>query len=200
MNTFVIPIAHPSWILRGNWAHSTLQPRYLATAKQILDGTYEPIDVNSLPSNANIDPTLEQLHAFSNNTSNPYTVDIECAGDHLVMVGILSIPNEDYICVRFRGLHGSIYDPDTICPKTHWLFDFLANQAIEKIFHNGQAFDVPYLENQGFTVAGFVDDTMLQAHLTYAELPKKLAFLAQVYCNIPNWKTLVKPEDEEKEQ
>jgi hypothetical protein len=79
------------------------------------------------------------------------------------------------------------------------LFDLLSSSDIEKIFHNGQAFDIPYLEEQGFVVNGFEEDTMLQAHLTYAELPKKLVFLALVYAGIPYWKYLVSEEDEEKE-
>jgi len=77
------------------------------------------------------------------------------------------------------------------------LADFLVRQDVEKIFHNGQAFDIPYLEDMGFKVGGYVSDTMLRAHLTYAEHRKGLEFLASTYANMPGWKKMVKEGDEE---
>ena len=200
MKLSVVPIVHPSWCFRGNWAHSSIQPSFLRRAKEVSEGRYVPVDTTTVPPEANLFPTLEDLHAFANETSGPLFTDIECAGDHLVCVGLLR-PDGAYVCVRFRRQGGDIYDPDTLPDRAEWLYGVLGDASIEKVFHNGQAFDIPYLEKIGFEVNGYVGDTMLQAHLTYGrELPKRLDFLALLYAGIPNWKTLVKPEDEEKEQ
>jgi len=202
MKVNIVPIVHPSWCFRGNWAHSRIQPTFLARAADVVAGVYNPIDTTTTPPNANLYPTIEDLHAFSHDSRvhDTFTVDLECAGDYLVCVGVLRTRDEAYVCVRFRDQGGPVHDPGNLEPRTQWLYDFLVDEDLGKIFHNGQAFDIPYLEEVGFEVNGFEDDTMLQAHLTYAELPKKLNFLALVYAGIPNWKTLVTPEEEEKEQ
>jgi hypothetical protein len=197
--TFIIPIAHPSWIFRGNWGHSRIQPAFIAKGKEISEKGYTPVDYNLVPDNANLYPSLEDLDEFSKVLSSPVTVDIECAGDYLVCVGVLRLQDYAYVCVRFRSQGGDVYDPSGLHDRTRWLFDLLSSPYIGKVFHNGQAFDIPYLEEQGFVVEGFEEDTMLQAHLTYAELPKKLSFLGLVYNDMPNWKSLVSEEDEEKE-
>ena len=199
--TYIIPIAHPAWVFRGNWAHSRLQPGFIAKGKEIAEsGRYLAPNPEDYPANANLYPTIGDLHGFSN-TLNSCTVDIECAGDYLVCVGLLNKETYSYTCVRFRQLGGDIYDPNSLTARANWLFMALADGGIKKTFHNGQAFDIPYLENQGFVVNGFENDTMLQAHLTYGrELPKKLNFLALVIAGIPNWKTLVSEEDEVKEK
>jgi hypothetical protein len=64
-----------------------------------------------------------------------------------------------------------------------------------KVFHNGQAFDIPYLEDLGFEVNGYAGDTLLMAHLALPELPKGLQFLATLYCRLPMWKRLVEEEE-----
>ena len=124
-------------------------------------------------------------------------MDIECAGPHLVCVGVCDISDESYVCIRFRGEGGSIWDPDGLWDRAASLAEFLESPSKPLIFHNGQAFDIPYLEEVGFKVEGYVDDTLLRAHLTYAEHKKNLEFLAQTYTGMPGWKTMIKEQDEE---
>lgn len=199
---YVVQILHPAYIMRGQWAQDPLQPTYLARAREIAEaGHYTPPDPTTLPPNANIFPSLRQLEEFSATTdpTDPCHLDIEAAGDHLICCGILRASDESYVCVRFRGQGGDLWEPADLPARAEWLFNFLSGPW-PKIFHNGQAYDVPQLERLGFVVNGFTDDTLLLAHLTYAEMKKALAFLALTYCGIPNWKTLVSPEDEEKEE
>lgn len=200
MKIDVVCIHHPSWIFRGNWAHSAIQPQFLTRARQISEGTYQPIDITSAPPSANLFPSVLELRDFVASHPGPFTVDLECAGPYLICVGVLDAPSEDYVCFRFRRQGGDIWDPSDLPDRTKILYEFLADPSALKIFQNGQAFDIPYLEEVGFHVAGYHDDTMLQAHLAYAELPKRLEFLALVYTGIPRWKLLVSPDDEEKEK
>lgn len=199
MKAKVIPINHPSWIFRGNWAHSAIQPRYLKTAHLITEGKYEPIDVSTVPPSALLYPSLQDLREFSDSTSGPYTLDIEQVGWCLICLGILDTQTEKYVCVRFRKQGAQVYEPEWLEERVLWTYNFLADPLRGKIFHNGQTFDIPKLEQTGFTVNGYVDDTMIQAHLTYAELPKKLEFLALLYANLERWKQLVSSDEEEKE-
>ena len=197
--TYVIPSAHPSWVFQGNWGHSRLQPGFIAKGKEIAEsGHYFAPNPESYPANANLYPTLGDLHAFRDKLYS-CTMDIECAGDYLVCIGVLNKQDYSYVCVRFRRQGGDVWDSGSLAARANWLFMVLADDSVKKTFHNGQAFDIPYLEEQGFVVNGFENDTMLQAHLTYAELPKKLNHLALVYAGIPSWKHLVNDIDEEKE-
>ncbi len=201
--TYIIPILHPAYVTRGQWALGEVQPYSIALAREIAEtGTYEMLDPTVPPEGANIYPSLRDLEVFSSRISSYCSVDIECAGDYLVCVGICHLSSEEYVCVRFR--HGSedpgaLFEPEDLEERALWLFEFLADDEIKKVYHNGYAFDIPYLEGQGFVVNGFANDTMLQGFIFSAELPKKLNFSALTYCGIPNWKTLVREKDEEKE-
>lgn len=77
------------------------------------------------------------------------------------------------------------------------VFDFKKNKhAVEalcqspaiKIFHNG-IFDSTVLEENGIVVNNYSEDTILQAHVLYAELPRKLAFLTSIYTRQPYYKS-----------
>ena len=197
--TLVIPLIHPSAIMQGQWSLGPAQAMFIAQGARIAkDGFYSPPDMEQAPQGAIIYPTLQDLEVFASKINSHCSVDIECAGDFLVCVGICHQSDESYVCIRFRSL-AEIYQPEELEARTRWLFEFLADPNIKKVFHNGQAFDIPYLERQGFVVNGFANDTMLQAHVAFAEMPKKLNFLALAYLGIPNWKTLVSEKDEEKE-
>lgn len=196
-----VPILHPSAVIRGQWAQGPVMVTILKRVKRIsIEGT----DWLAIPEpdaeNVKLYPTLEELNAFISETTGPYTCDIECAGSHLVCVGILDVSTERYVCVRFRNQGGATFEPIWLESRAAWLFSFLNSPDNEKIFHNGQAFDIPYLETIGFTINGFIDDTMLRANCTYAELPKRLEFLASLYCDIVGWKHLIKTGDEDSDK
>lgn len=194
----IVPILHPAGIMKGNWAQGPIQVNHLRRVKAVLDGTAPPlIDIEEVPLGANIDPTLAELREFKESLTGPVAVDIECAGPHLTCVGFCHVTDERYVCWRWRDRKGELHWPRSDWAEVMaWLDDILRDPMVTKIMHNGQAFDIPQLEAVGFTVNGFIFDTMLAAHLTYAELPKSLEFVASVYAGFPRWKYLVKPTDE----
>ena len=157
-----VPILHPAAILRGAWAQEPFQIDYLKTALKVArEGTDWIEDLSKAPLGANLFPTQEETEAFHATTEGPYTVDIECAGPHLVCVGICDVTTERYICIRFRSFGGAVYDSDNLLARVSWLYAFLSDPDEELIFHNGQAFDIPYLESIGFKVQGYVDETTM---------------------------------------
>ncbi len=181
-----------------------MQVSLLRKAKLAMDGKLRETSiptVATLPSNVLLYPTVGEIRAWRGSLSpSVVTVDIECAGPFLVCVGFLHIRTESYICVRFRVRGGAIYKPNEASERAECLFNLLADPTLLKVFHNGQAFDVPYLEDHGFVVNGFHSDTMLRAHVTYAEMPKRLEFLALTYTDLPMWKKMVSTDNEVEEK
>jgi len=185
--------------MRGRWAHSPIQRFYLERAWALAKGDWTPPSLSdSPPPNFNLYPKAEDIRDWAKwrGRREGAAVDIECAGRILVCIGFCSLETEHGFCVRFRSRGGAVWGEEDLEARAEATYEVLADPTIRKVFHNGQSFDVPYLEDIGFEVAGYYSDTMLQAHLTYAEHPKKLEFLANIYADMPPWKQLVKDTDE----
>jgi len=219
--TTSLPLIHPAAILRGSWEQDPLQVEYLERAKAYVNGTIDPIDINTAPADACMYPTLQDLTDWEvrQPLAGGISIDIESAGEHVICVGLLCVPTGSYICVRFRLAGGQTYWPtfwDTY-RAVEWLDSVLSNPDYPKVFHNGQAFDVPELSilgyamgegalgdlprPYGFNVAGFGThplgmDTMLAQQTALSGFPKGLAQCATYHLGMPSWKKLVK-EDEE---
>jgi ribonuclease D len=70
----------------------------------------------------------------------------------------------------------------------------LLASSCPKVFQNGQAFDVPILEANGFTVTNYIWDTLLMQHIAYAEMQAGLEHMARLYCGVNGWKHTIKGE------
>jgi len=193
---YVVPILHPAYILRGMWALDPVQPEYLALALALARGELTPPLVERAPPHAIIEPTLEDLAQWKAGPAG-VAVDIETAGPHLVCIGFARADDEAYICIRFRK-QGAKKAYEDLMPYIEFAYDLLADPNVPKIFHNGQEFDVPQLVDAGFVVNNFNFDTLIAHHILWAEMPKRLEFLASAYCGVPGWKYLVN-EDEQGE-
>lgn len=224
----IMPLVHPAAILRGQWEQDPLQVEFLRRAKEYVNGNIEPIDISTVPDNANLYPTLQDLKAWELrcDLSRGIAIDIESAGKHVICVGLLSLDDFSYICVRFKLQGGVNYWGtwwDTY-RAVEWLDRILSQPEIPKHFHNGQAFDVPELsilgfrlptrgprqaeasvpcvpEPFGFIVRGFGShpdslDTMLVQSTALSGFPKGLAQCATYHLGMPSWKQLVKEDDE----
>lgn len=79
------------------------------------------------------------------------------------------------------------------------LFDLLTEKTHKKrIFHNG-LFDITHIWNAGIPTRGQIEDTMILAHSLQPELPKSLAVLGSILCDMPAWKSMrVRTKDTEK--
>jgi len=204
MKVLLTPLLHPAAIVRGRWNMEPAMQRYLQRVKDNPFPT--PLDLSQAPGPAILYPTLSDLDAFGAEARRLKAValDIETGGPALLCVGFAAMtpPGEEpatvglKLCLRFRRQGGRLYWSDWPSHEaaTQWLYDLLADATVDKVFHNGIAFDVPYLEELGFTVAGQLWDTILMAHAAYSELPKRLQFLSTLFLGFPVWKTMVKDE------
>jgi hypothetical protein len=184
-------------IVRGRWGEEPSQILHLKRAW----GTpmrYENID--EPPPGALLDPTVEQLREWRAGIGPlGITVDIENAGPHLVALGLCRVDDEVPVVISFRRGSGSAeptHSIDELVARIQFIHEVLGDPSIPKVFHNGQAHDVPHLEELGFRVEGYADDTILMAHVAYPEMRKSLQKLAILFAGMPKWKHLVKEEEE----
>ena len=195
----VLPLLHPTDIVRGRWSDEPAQIAYLKQVKDILNGTqrHTPDDFTApAPIRGKYIPTpgLGELDTFRASIGpNGLAVDLETAGDHLRCVGLYGCDAGWYLSFPVRDVGGAQYWSAADLPiAVEWLWDLLSDPGISKLFHNGQAFDVPVLERNGFVVNGYDFDTMLAAHVAYPGTPKGLEDLSKVYLRVGGWKALVK--------
>lgn len=199
---WAVPLLHPAYILRGQFAEEPAQVEYLKRAKEIASGKdYEEEDFNRVPEGVwyRPSPTLGTLDEFRQRVGAApvLAVDIETAGDHLRLVGLYCDATRSYLGFPVRTPGGGVYwNPQDLPVAVGWLWDLLSDPDVGKVFHNGQAFDVPMLERNGFVVRGYAFDTMLGMHIAATGVPKDLEYLSKLYLGKSGWKGMVKGEVE----
>jgi hypothetical protein len=201
----VLPLVHPKSIMKGGWGKEMFQVMYLKRLKQWAfdKRPCEPVDVTQPPPKANLFPTLDEIKEFLADprcSSEGVAIDLEAAGPHPRCLGIMLVESEEYICIHFRHQGGAIYWSYTdLCTIVGLLQLFLADPTVPKVFQNGQAYDVPELEELGFEVNGYWPDgfdPMIAHRYMYGESPADLQTLGIAYGGLSAWKRLVKEDDE----
>jgi len=204
-SVYVSPILHPSYIIKGKWALEPAQVTYLRRIAKILAGDRPTIpDVAAYPPSLTIPAVPDQLDEWLEGLPPPgegdrrLAADIEGIGNVLIGIGFCRFEDEATIYVPFRRTGGELYwtDPKSQRRAVEWLDRVLSDPTIGKVFHNGNTFDIPFLEQFGFEVGGFVDDTMVGQAYIYAEMPKRLEFLGTLWAGLPSWKYLSKVGEE----
>jgi uracil-DNA glycosylase len=194
---FLVSLAHPLFIMRGQWSEEPHQIEYLKQAKAIADGLDPILDPEAhLQGDSITAPSLADLYQFEARLSGEgVAVDIETAGDHIRLVGLCDLaPPHHYLGFPVRDVGGKQWWGADFRAAVEWLWRFLANESVKKVGHNAQAFDIPMLERNGFLVRGYDFDTMLGMHIAATGVPKGLETLAKVHLGWPGWKDMVKGE------
>lgn len=203
---YLLGLIHPAAIMRGKWGMEPAQVQTLKRAKKILDG-WEPIvpDFSQAPPDANLFPTLLELKEWEAQLApdEPVSLDIEAAGRVIRLVGLCGAQTLKYVGVHFRQQGGSTWVHCPLCrglkntemcrhPQddtlgvVDWLYRLLAGER-GKVFHNG-FYDIEQLEETGFEVNGFSDDTILMAHCSMPEARKRLEAVSLLTTGITGWK------------
>jgi hypothetical protein len=192
----------PSLTETFNWAAGLWEecPTCRATGHEPTDSYY-----NARAGLTVVTDGCSTCHGYGH-VSQGFSCDIEAAGPHITIVGMCRLRDLVPIVVRFRKKGGDPYHETyhDLEETVRLLYDLLADPRLPKVFHNGQAYDVPVLEGYGFTVRGYYDgggfDTMLGMRICYPEMPKDLEYVAKVFAGLPPWKYLsgLDPEGEDK--
>ena len=210
MNLHALGLLHPEFVARGNFGFQPAQINYLRRLKRWVDkpGAAPPTLIDffgELPSPALLDPTYDEAIAWLDSALSRNAIvsyDIESAGEHVRLIGIMEVDTESYLAIHIRRQYGQL----------RWKRDKLRNIVIRLdmlhercplVFHNGQAFDAPELEAVGFEgfepmfLAG--GDTLVMQRHAYVDAPANLQYCAITYCGFSAWKHMVKVGDEEQE-
>jgi len=193
-----VPVLHPAYIVRGQWAQEPAQIDFLRRAWAIATGKLIP-DLSPLdepPPGCIPTPTLNQLTSFDFDTGLDAVLacDIEGTAGRLIGIGFCRVEDEHAIYVPF--LDGEKpYWRDDEWPLVDKHIRGLLRRPL--VFHNGSGFDIPFLESCGYAVPQYVDDTMIRHHILYAEQPKGLEELAVWYLGMRAWKFLSHVENED---
>jgi len=191
------PILHPAHILRGQWPAEPAQVRFLRRAWKLANNPASLpgacVDVREPPPGAIPTPTLEELREFVASTralaDRRMACDIEGTQGQLIGVGFCRLADERTIYIPLLDTDAPYWHDRELAEVDRHLRELLAYPLI---MHNGQAFDVPFLESVGYEVPQYVDDTMIRHHIMYAEMAKGLEELAILYLGFPSWKWMSK--------
>ena len=189
------PILHPSGILRGQWSAEPSQIAFLRRAWNIAQRVESPFlpNVRCAPPGSIPTPTLRDVTNYLAEVQTledqRMACDIEGTRGRLIGVGFCRLADE-------KALYIPILDTEwEYWREEEWPAVDVALRALlafPLIMHNGQAFDVPFLESCGYQVPQYIDDTMILHHILYAEMGKSLEELAILYLGFPSWKWLSK--------
>ena len=203
MKVHALAILHPAYIVRDNYPFERAQIHHLRRAHSWLTkGTFpRPLNVetDTIP-NAWLDPTFNEIVLWLTDciaSKCPVVNDIESAGPHIRLVGLMRLDPEHYehyIAIHIRRQYGAQTWSDEQLATIIDLLDqcFTVNP---QWMHNGQAFDVPELEQVGFTVAEIYyagGDTMLMQRHAFVGAPANLQSCAITYAGMRAWKHIVK--------
>lgn len=216
MAPWVVPLLHPAALIRGRWAERGAQIRYMSRAVGVTEASETPeIHIEAPPPGSIVRPQVADLARFDAMAAAPVvggmaaatgpeafthlSVDIENAGHFTVLVGLTLFEGRRIgpsLSLPFRTQHGMNYwEPEEHWVATGYLYRWLADERLTKVFHNGVAHDIPLLEETGFIVAGPIEDTMIMQHYCYPEMRKALQYCATLYLGAPVWKTLLDEEE-----
>lgn len=190
---YVVPIVHPAAIVRGAWEYDPAQPKYLRRAWEIATSEEPPnlLDVSTPPPGGKVAKTVHEVAAFLGDVlidGCAVACDIEGTGGVLIGIGFTRMDNLAGMYVPFRDFAKPYWSEEDTHTAAEWVDRVLTSEDVAKIFHNGSSFDVPFLEEIGFVVNGYADDTMVRAWATYHEMPKSLQELAILYAGLNAWK------------
>lgn len=201
---------HPSAVLR-DWS---LRPITLVDLMKAFRESTFP-EVRRPVRYVTINPTLEEVLAFCqdilDNPPRHLSIDVETRGGHITCLGIATSPSEALVCPFFswdRRANTSVANASAVSlprrgsfwtPKDETTVRLAINRVLKspipKLFQNG-LYDIQYLLREGYQLWNCLQDTMLQQHALYPELPKSLGFLGSVHTSEPAWK-LMRPRGDE---
>jgi uracil-DNA glycosylase family 4 len=178
----VISTYHPSYVLRDSVGY----PAFVLDLQRALrESTFRVI--NSVEREYHIDPSGEELLNlyYDYKSQTKLSCDIESVkrnkkgeGGDLLCIGFAKSPHH---AISFNA-----EDPNQL----KLAVDLLEDPNIEKIFHFGNGFDVPYFHTTlGVDVQNYRHDTYIAQGILNPELPKGLDFLVSVYTDEPAYKT-----------
>ena len=153
----------------------------------VLSGSYKPYPIDTL-----IDPTYQQaLKSIKEVKSarKPTSLDVEWISKETACVGFANDPHHS-VCINWRDDRSNRYtlqEEADILYALQDLCDSHTANGVPVIGQNAQ-FDTYALRLKDWLSVSFSDDTLLQHHTLYPQLPHNLGFLTSQYTTHPFYK------------
>ena len=153
----------------------------------VLNGTYKPYKIETL-----INPSYKQsLSTIKDikNAKKPTAVDIEWSGKETACIGFANDPHQS-VCINWRDDRDNrftLQEEADILYAIQDLCDSHERNGVPIIGQNAQ-FDTYALRLKDWLSIRFSDDTLLQHHTLYPQLPHSLGFLTSQYTTHPFYK------------
>lgn len=186
----LLPTYHPAHILR-NWSLRTIALADLAKARYEADFP----EVRRPERFVLVDPTFAEVHEWIDIAleCGVISVDVETKGRQITTLGF-AYSSSEAISIPFwdprRPDQGYSYWPREEEVAIRLKIQELLGCKNTKIFQNG-LYDIQYLLREGYRPwLESMEDTMIQHHALYPEMPKGLGFLGSIYTNEASWKIL----------
>jgi uracil-DNA glycosylase family 4 len=187
---YVVPMPHPAYILR-EWSDRPVAVFCLARAAEELayyrsHGKLQPLPERKILAEPSADDVLTFLHD-ADNSPRPVAGDIETFRRNQNDTGFpytMGLAVDSKYAVSF-----SLWDYPLPKLTRIWrsLDKILSTHKL--IGQNWVTFDLPHLENIGFSPSPFlVDDTLVRHHTLWPEFPHKLQFQTFQYTREPYYK------------
>lgn len=196
----VLPTYHPAFILRAYDKRSASIADFMRARRE---GEFP--DVRMVRRELWLDPTLEDLAEFKARFLDPadlISFDIETARGQVECISFAPSPTLGIIVpfVDWRQKSHSYWEtPEEELVAWEFVRDILEGPQ-RKLAQNG-VYDVQWLaERAGIAVRNYSEDTRLQHHALYPEMPKDLGFMGSIYENEGAWKLLRKFKAEKRDE
>jgi uracil-DNA glycosylase family 4 len=186
LGTYVVTI-NPAYAMR----ELKLEPVFTLDIRNrlgaVLAGTYKPYKIETL-----INPTYKQcLQTIEDikKARKPTSMDIEWIARETACIGFANDPHHS-ICINWRDDRDnrfSLREEANILYAIQDLCDSHKQNAVPLIGQNAQ-FDTYALRLKDWLSVSFSDDTLLQHHTLYPQLPHNLGFLTSQYTTHPFYK------------
>lgn len=186
LGTYVVTI-NPAYAMRELKLEPVFQLDIRNRLGAIVRGTYQPYKIDTV-----INPSYRQalkLIKDAKDARKPTAVDIEWIAKETACIGFANDPHHS-VCINWRDDRDNrftVKEEADILYAFQDLCDSHRNNGVPVIGQNAQ-YDTYALRLKDWVSVSFSDDTMLQHHTLYPQLPHNLGFLTSQYTTHPFYK------------
>lgn len=180
----VIPVPHPSFIMRDNWEYYYISIRYFKKIAEEMKSRdrvlQEPEGMFTI--GPDISEALEWIVHIRDNPTLEWYLDIETRGDTLNCFGLWVEDRPNCaICIPVQTTQGPYF---TINHEVLlWRALSSAMAANPNLGNQNIVYDLEYILDYRCEPSGIKFDPMLGMNVAYAEFPKGLDFTTSIYTN-----------------
>jgi uracil-DNA glycosylase family 4 len=186
LGTYVITI-NPAYAMRELKLEPVFALDIRNKLRASLEGTYKPYKIETI-INPSYNRAIKEIGELKR-AGKPTSCDIESIAGETACIGFANDPFRS-VCINWRDYKSNRYtrqEEADILYAIQDLCDSHREKGVPMIGQNSQ-FDTYWLRLKDWLSVSFSDDTLLQHHTLYPQLPHNLGFLTSQYTSHPFYK------------